>query len=393
MARMDNVRGLFKRGIVGVVLAIAAAACPGCLSEEQQEINRYAADMRSGDEKVAQDASARLLGLAEQSDAAFDELARAATDKDSMVRSRGLNALCLMDRAKDQPRVIDVLVSVLKHPDTQQRLNGTMDLVRLRVDSRDRCSAAEAAMKRAGVEWDWALVRVLRGPEPDSRQFCAGILLSELDHLSPAVVDELVDALGDSRVYVHKSAMWAICVRGLNFLKVEPLRAPLLKGLKTANPLRRKNSTTALWSLFPDDKSLVPVLIEVLKDPDWVVRAAGAWGLMHMKVAQEAVPALKAMCQQDPHVQVRWAAAQAVAVIVHGPEDLAFLRREVAASDPYERSSAILALRECGCSDKETLAVLQAAAKDKDEFVRSAAESLLKDRFGVVQPASTSRPQ
>ncbi|MEK6408414.1 MAG: HEAT repeat domain-containing protein [Acidobacteriota bacterium] len=208
-----------------------------------------------------------------------------------------------------------------------------------------------------------ALVTALKGEDESASSNAA----QALSQIGPPAVPALIEALKNPRDYVRRHA-----ARALMTLAFNDEEAIMRDDL-------RRNRVRALGKL---EATVVPALIEALKDSDAPVRkaAAGALGVMRPQTKDAADALIAAL--KDPDSATRSSASQAlVYVILYSSSDSPFEQTAVPAlivvlrgEDMGARDAAASILDAAGSSigprEKEAVPALIEAVKYRDEFVR-----------------------
>jgi HEAT repeat protein len=154
--------------------------------------------------------------------------------------------------------------------------------------------------------------------------------------------------------------------------------------LADASPVevRRRAVDTATAVRGPGSRSALPAaLVRALGDPDPLVVVGAAWALAERR-HRPAVDPLATLASAHPDARCREAAVAALGAI----GDPAGLAAVLAALDdkPTVRRRAAVAL--AGFDDPRVEPALRRAAEDRDWQVRQAAEELLDDDLGGLNP-------
>lgn len=213
---------------------------------------------------------------------ATDALTMSLLDDTISVRQAAVLALGWLR----DPQAIDALGTAL---------NDVHDIVRI--------MATQALSQISNARSVDALRIALDDSNPNVRETAAGTLGRIKDERA---IGALLRALHDPVLAVSTSAAKALVYIG------GPARAPLLKKLSDRDPQVRQVIIAALR--YANDNTIVPLLIDALKNEVSAVRsmAAQTLGNFHDRQAvEEAVPALVATLE-DKDFNVAWAAATAL---------------------------------------------------------------------------------
>lgn len=278
--------------------------------------------LKDKDESVRAKAAVALGNMGPEAKEAIPALIQALADKSDPVRWRVREALRKIGRA-----AVPALARALK--DDYEVL-------------RSEAALALAAMGPAAKDAIPALIEGLKGKDYGLQSSCS----DALGNIGPAAAPAVIDVFKDKRVHISA----------------------------------RCHAATALAVIKPAPKAAVPVLVEALKEKDFLLRLAAVTGLGGMgPAAEEALPALK-NALRDKSPEVRILIARVVARI--GPSSVSVLLQAMKDKHWRVRCAAIEGLSRIDPEAKDVRAItdaLRKGLKDKNEDVRDAAADTLKE--------------
>lgn len=351
------------------------------LKDPDVEVRRLAAD---------------LLGRlsSPESTVVVPALCAALKDSDSIVRRNAAAALRGFGTKGAEP----ALIAALKDPDPGVRLQaaytlghiGALGPVRVVIKDANgafRNDGADSAEAKAVVP---ALCSVLKSADPVFRVEAADALASMRADAKVAV-PALANALKDSDVVVRRHAARALENIGPDAKDALPA---VIAALKDSDAGVRYSCLSALQKMYCetktvvtmrcDVKTVVPVLIEALRDPNIQMRTSAAIALGNIgPEAAAATPTLQHVQLNDSDEMVRWDAGVALGKI--HVDSVSYLLPALRSPDSNVRLRAVSALGAMPVELKVGLPLLISALKDPDSTVRNRAISVLN-----VIPHSTA---
>ncbi len=270
-------------------------------------------------------------------------------NKDPIFRARGAKELALL--GPKAAEAVSDLISALGDTRAGERFTGAMEIRSVR-------DFASEALLSIGPKAIPALRNALL-TDPD-HQVRIGVVLTmiefiERDNKDKATLDALIKLAEDSDPELRRYV-----VQGLGKMGPEAASTlPRLTGLLKADPanLVRYDVIVALEEIDPEGKTVIPALIDALRDQDPDVRSIAARTLGHLGArSKSAVPALIAMLKDQglrwdmisAHAgmqgPVRWDAVEALGLI--GPDASAAYQplRVMFKQEPEPGSQVVVAL-------------------------------------------------
>jgi HEAT repeat protein len=316
----EMARGCATRAL-GMIGPTAQKAVPALLGVLQSA--------RPGHRRDAAEALGRIGPAAKE---AVLPLTAALKDQDREVRIEAAHALALIvpDRARTLVSVSD-LVAGLREQSTHVKYRALQALATLGPAARAALPDVlailpnqDAALRSGGCyalgamgfapESASALIAALKDKDLYVR-LAAASALGELGPQAAAATTPLEACLQDGDAGVRLVAAGALA-------RVDPAQAEqcvrlLVAGLQRQDPSLRLYSVRALWKCGRP-KEAIPALVTALQAPDASVRNLAADVLGDFgPAAREAVPALRALRDNDPADNVRQTAADALRQIEH----------------------------------------------------------------------------
>jgi HEAT repeat protein len=269
----------------------------------------------------------------------------------------------------------------------------------LSFDEPEVSSAVGDLLLKVGPTSVPALSRVLYNDNFLVRQRAAVILAGfgpEARPAAPALVDLLQDnqfevqtaaenaliKIGDPVVPVIADALRKNDPQGRKLLvtflgKLGPAAAPVLVQVlrKDENPYVRVSAASVLAGFHPVDPSLVPALVEALKDPNDGVRTSAIDALGQLASdAKAAIGPLIVSAHRDSEALNAQKSRQALDAIGPGSKDsLPGLIQGMKDSDAGIRKAIVVALGDANMPTDEALTLLNVALNDSDELVQAQA--------------------
>ena len=206
----------------------------------------------------------------------------------------------------------------------------------------------------------------------DAKEGVGRSVARALGRIGPAATRDLITALQEGEVDVRRYAAYAIGIIGPASTEAIPA---LIIALGDAEAVVRGSSATALSKIGPAGTGAVPALIATLKDEEVYVREAAAYALGDIgPAATEAIPALITALGAAETV-VRGSSATALGKI--GRAAIPNLITALGAAEADVRGTAATALGKIGPAAAVAIPNLLATLRDKDTYVRAAAEQAI----------------
>ncbi len=254
-------------------------------------------------------------------------------------------------------------------------------------------------LRQIGPDADSAvpsILPLLNDPVPQTRQLAASVLCSIGPAAKPAI-PQLVEMLNDKND--RTTAMWALqgigepaipsfiklldsndddlCLRAASSLRHLGAKAkqavPRLVAIlndKQRSTAVRSMVVNALGCMIPERNDTIPHVIGALEDADEQVSSTAAYVLRRVDDEKVVVPVLM-QALKDKRGQVRWAAADSLGSL--GPKAKAAVQplcKLLEAEQPGMRNIAARALMGIGPEAKEAVPSLIKALQDEDHMVR-----------------------
>jgi HEAT repeat protein len=318
-------------------LVLAASSAIG--AEAPLPVEKLVSQLETGEVPVRRDASYHLLKLGPKAKDALPALIKALDDQDKQVWSNSVAAIAAI--GPDAKEAIPALI---------EDLDARKGRGQRGFDKNQALFRSAYALTRIGSEAIPPLIQALNGEEPSLRagaaKALAGMgpaakesipaLVSNLKHWDNDVQRETVDALAligpEAKAPVIQSlsakearersaAVMVFANMGRSAQDVAPAMLEQLG--KETDAVVRVSLLTALPKVGADPKTLVPLLIEALKDPNDTIRHAAVNGLLSFPVARKQIvesltvllwDANKEMSQRAAYVLGRFGVAAATAV-------------------------------------------------------------------------------
>lgn len=338
-----------------LVLA-AVSAAPALHAETAREraqklMKTLAKDRDAGERAEA----ARMLGEMGATDS-VPALAKALSDDERTVRASAAAALWKLGDVS-KPAMPELKKAFDRGPGWV-RLNAGGALEALGADRKELVEGYRELLTSNDVSARVEAARRLQGQIPD-------------DELLP-VVQEALD-----HKEVRSDAQEVL--RHLSPKKKEgasALSASLVSNLHHRDSSVRSDAAYQLGRMKPVPRDAVPAIVDLLGDSETSVRraACSALGSMGKTHAAASVKPLVTTFQKDEEVEIRVAAAHALAEIGQAAKE-AIPAFTVALKDkePKIREAACEGLQGMGTLARSAIPALEAAQKDEDGFVRGAA--------------------
>jgi HEAT repeat protein/TolB-like protein len=264
-------------------------------------------------------------------------------------------------------RTLPDVVAVVVHAADIMRLDG--ELLGPRAEVRHRAACTLALTGRRDVLP--LLLEALQSPEaPTRRQALEG--LGHVGSATDEIMAAVAGGLRDADPAVRRQAGWTMQELAADGAALVPVLRPVL-GDRDAQARQ-----SAVDLLAGCGAAAVPHLIAALQDSDAAVRRAAVESLALLGVtAQEALPAVRRLAQQDPDPALRPRATQIARLL--DPDDIAILLELLADQEYASRLVAALALGKAEKHIAQAEAALVAALKHPDPNTRRSAVYALGD--------------
>jgi HEAT repeat protein len=286
-------------------------------------------------------------------------------DPDPNIRWGANSALDAMgvDANGKPPEIVELLKKEKYQNDRDFRWRAMMDLGGITNE------------RKAGVE---TIIDTLNNDRDKGVQASAAEALGMLegDGNTQAAVQSLLIRLNDPDQVIRRTAITA-----LGKIKARDEVDPLIRMLDDSNdPDIRWRAELALGKIGPDARKAVPKLIELLKNPDHILRRGAATALAGIgPSAKDAVPSLKAVLD-DKDENVRWRAIQALGQIGEDAKSSIDLLSGVLDSENVD-------IRQYSAEALENISNFLYNAKDTDAIsqLKKADQALLKSNDPAVR--------
>jgi hypothetical protein len=164
-----------------------------------------------------------------------------------------------------------------------------------------------ATQGETGIKFLWQQIDKANTAQLQAILFALTAKPIEHPFSQPELLKLLVNYLNDERPLIVMEA-----IDSLSRLGVIGNLKPVLALLEHSSPYVRSSVLRFMRRLYPE--KALPVLIESLKDPDYIVRESAADELGELDTV-EAIPFLNSLMKNDPYPDVREAAQSSIDLI------------------------------------------------------------------------------
>jgi hypothetical protein len=164
-----------------------------------------------------------------------------------------------------------------------------------------------ATQGETGIKFLWQEIDKANTAQLQAILFALTEIPLEHPFSQPELLKLLVNYLHDQRPLIVMEA-----IDGLSRLGVIGSLKPVLALREHSSPYVRSSVLGFIRRLYPE--KALPLLIESLKDPDYIVRESAADELGELEVV-EAIPFLNSLMEKDPHPDVREAAQISIDIL------------------------------------------------------------------------------